>query len=104
MQSTESPPSGSRFSDAADWTRSYWQDHPKRSLETFGRQITMGFAAVAELFVCSLLPSSVNDALGTTLQVTADFDNIAGIYEGNPITVLGLDVGKVDKIVPKGTL
>ncbi|WP_039803351.1 MlaE family ABC transporter permease [Nocardia araoensis] len=51
MQSTESPPSGSRFSGAVDWTRSYWQDHPKRSLETFGRQITMGFAAVAELFV-----------------------------------------------------
>ncbi|MGQ4618196.1 ABC transporter permease [Nocardia sp. R7R-8] len=51
MRSTERPPSGSRFSGAVDWTRSYWQDHPRRSLETFGRQITMGFAAVAELFV-----------------------------------------------------
>ncbi|RDI61507.1 MlaE family ABC transporter permease [Nocardia pseudobrasiliensis] len=36
---------------AVDWTRSYWQDHPKRSLETLGRQMTMGVAAVAELFV-----------------------------------------------------
>ncbi|MFR9753696.1 MlaE family ABC transporter permease [Nocardia sp. 004] len=51
MQSTESPSTGSRFGDAVDWTRSYWRDHPKRSLETFGRQISMGFAAVAELFV-----------------------------------------------------
>ncbi len=50
MQSTESPP-GSRFSDVVDWTKAYWEDHPKRSVETFGRQITMGFAAVAELFV-----------------------------------------------------
>ncbi|MEU1995293.1 MULTISPECIES: MlaD family protein [Nocardia] len=61
-------------------------------------------AAALTIGSCSLLPSSVNNALGTTLQFTADFDNIAGIYEGNPITVLGLDVGKVDKIVPKGTL
>ncbi|MBP2188266.1 MlaE family ABC transporter permease [Nocardia goodfellowii] len=50
MQSTKSPPR-SRFSDAVDWTRGYWEDHPKKSLETFGRQITMGIAAVAELFI-----------------------------------------------------
>jgi phospholipid/cholesterol/gamma-HCH transport system permease protein len=41
----------SRVNAAADWTRAYWQDHPKRSLETFGRQITMGVEAVTELFV-----------------------------------------------------
>ncbi|MBF6213639.1 ABC transporter permease [Nocardia puris] len=39
------------MSEAVDWTRSYWEDHPKRSLETLGRQITMGIAAVAELFI-----------------------------------------------------
>ncbi|WP_199856509.1 ABC transporter permease [Nocardia suismassiliense] len=39
------------MSDAVDWTKGYWADHPKASLETFGRQITMGIAAVAELFV-----------------------------------------------------
>ncbi|MFC9893294.1 MlaE family ABC transporter permease [Nocardia sp. NPDC127579] len=50
MQSTKSPPR-SRISDAVDWTRDYWEDHPKKSLETGGRQITMGIAAVAELFV-----------------------------------------------------
>ncbi|QIS07020.1 MCE family protein [Nocardia brasiliensis] len=61
-------------------------------------------AAALTVGSCSLVPTSVNDALGQTIRITADFENIAGIYEGNPITVLGLDVGKVDKIVPKGTL
>ncbi|MEU2038802.1 MlaD family protein [Nocardia niwae] len=53
---------------------------------------------------CSLLPNAANDALRETTQITADFDNIAGIYEGNPVTVLGLEVGKVEKVTPKGTL
>ena len=58
MQFTTDSPGGpgvvrpaSRMSGALDWTRGYWEDHPKRSVETFGRQITMGIAAVAELFV-----------------------------------------------------
>ncbi|MEU2256383.1 MCE family protein [Nocardia xishanensis] len=59
-------------------------------------------AAALTVGSCSLLPTSVNDALGGTMHITADFENIAGIYEGNPVTVLGLQVGKVDKIVPKG--
>ncbi|MFC8047046.1 MlaE family ABC transporter permease [Nocardia sp. NPDC057353] len=42
---------GSRLSGAVDWTKGYWEDHPKRSLETFGRQILMGIAAVSELFI-----------------------------------------------------
>ncbi|WP_063064541.1 MCE family protein [Nocardia violaceofusca] len=33
-------------------------------------------------------------------HITADFRSIAGVFEGNPITVLGLEVGKVDKLVP----
>ncbi|RJO76952.1 ABC transporter permease [Nocardia panacis] len=51
MQSTESPPRGSRFGIAVDWTKTYLDAHPKRSIETFGRQIGMGFAAIAELVV-----------------------------------------------------
>ncbi|WP_194825239.1 ABC transporter permease [Nocardia sp. XZ_19_231] len=51
MQSTESPPTRSRVSEAADWTKGLWDDHPKKSLETFGRQITMGIEAITELFV-----------------------------------------------------
>ncbi|MFI5541766.1 MlaD family protein [Nocardia sp. NPDC051900] len=53
---------------------------------------------------CSLLPNAANDALRDTTRITADFDNIAGIYEGNPVTVLGLEVGKVEKVTPKDTL
>jgi phospholipid/cholesterol/gamma-HCH transport system permease protein len=51
VQSTESPPTRSRVSEAADWTKGLWDDHPKKSLETFGRQITMGIEAITELFV-----------------------------------------------------
>ncbi len=45
---------------------------------------------------------SVQNAVGGSTHITADFRNIAGVFEGNPITVLGLEVGKVDKIIPKG--
>ncbi|MBF6425146.1 ABC transporter permease [Nocardia cyriacigeorgica] len=51
MQSTKSPPAGSRLSDAVEWTKDYWRDHPKKSLETLGRQMTMGAQAVTELVV-----------------------------------------------------
>ncbi|MFC9874563.1 MlaE family ABC transporter permease [Nocardia salmonicida] len=51
VQSTESPPTRSRVSEAVDWTKGLWDDHPKKSLETFGRQITMGIEAITELFV-----------------------------------------------------
>src|SRR6476646_3461491 len=51
VHSTQSPPARSQVSAAATWTRGYWEDHPKRSLETFGRQITMGIQAIVELVV-----------------------------------------------------
>jgi virulence factor Mce-like protein len=44
--------------------------------------------------------SAVRDAVGQQTHITADFRGIAGMYVGNPVTVLGLPVGKVDKIVP----
>ncbi|MQY20119.1 MlaD family protein [Nocardia macrotermitis] len=33
-------------------------------------------------------------------HITADFTSISGMFEGNPVTVLGLRVGTVDAIVP----
>ncbi|MFD6398948.1 MCE family protein [Nocardia sp. NPDC060249] len=57
-----------------------------------------GGAAALTLGGCSALPTSTPPT-----KITADFENIAGMYEGNEIMVLGLAVGKVDKIVPKGT-
>ncbi|MFJ4655961.1 MlaE family ABC transporter permease [Nocardia sp. NPDC088792] len=44
-------PTESRANLALDWAKGYWRDHPQASLETGGRMITMGVAAVAELFI-----------------------------------------------------
>ncbi|MFE6925244.1 MCE family protein [Nocardia sp. NPDC057663] len=63
----------------------------------------MAGATVLALGSCSLLPDEFGDALNPSTEITADFENIAGMYEGNEIMVLGLAVGKVDKIIPKGT-
>ncbi|WP_063002309.1 MCE family protein [Nocardia mikamii] len=35
-------------------------------------------------------------------HITADFRDTAGIFDGNPVTVLGLRIGTVDKIIPHG--
>ena len=37
-----------------------------------------------------------------TVTVTAQFGNAAGLYEDNTVAVLGMPVGKVTKITPKG--
>ncbi|WP_043659853.1 MlaD family protein [Nocardia thailandica] len=76
--------------------------NPLRSARFVARSMMIGATALA-LGSCSLMPSSFDDALNRSTKITADFDNIAGMYEGNEIMVLGLAVGKVDKIVPKGT-
>lgn len=39
---------------------------------------------------------------GGHLTVTAQFDSAAGLYEGNVVAVLGMPVGKVKKVTPKG--
>ncbi|MFI9503421.1 MCE family protein [Nocardia sp. NPDC052566] len=48
---------------------------------------------------CSLVPSSVQNALGATMRITADFAGVPGIFEGNKVTVLGMAVGRIDTIV-----
>lgn len=39
---------------------------------------------------------------GGHITVTAQFDSAAGLYEGNVVAVLGMPVGKVRKVTPKG--
>ncbi|MDZ4270910.1 MAG: MlaD family protein [Mycobacterium sp.] len=56
--------------------------------------------AVAVLAAAAGL-SLVADRLDT-ISVTAQFDSAAGLYEGNTVAVLGMPVGAVTKIVPKG--
>lgn len=36
------------------------------------------------------------------ITVTAQFDSASGLYEGNVVAVLGMPVGKVTKITPRG--
>jgi virulence factor Mce-like protein len=38
-----------------------------------------------------------------TITVTAQFDSAAGLYEGNTVAVLGMPVGQVTDITPKGS-
>ncbi|MEV0102351.1 MlaD family protein, partial [Nocardia sp. NPDC050789] len=45
--------------------------------------------------------ASAPDPLGGAQHFTADFLSVAGVFEGNPITVLGLEVGKVDRVVTR---
>jgi ABC-type transporter Mla subunit MlaD len=33
-------------------------------------------------------------------HITADFRSTAGIFDGNPVAVLGLQIGTVDTIIP----
>lgn len=73
----------------------------RTTLSRMGKAVMIGAATLA-VGSCSIVPIGVKDAVGQTQHFTADFLNIAGMFEGNPITVLGLEVGEVDKIVPKG--
>lgn len=61
-------------------------------------------AAVCAVITASASCGAVPNPIADKLHVTADFENIAGMYVGNDVSVLGMPVGKVDKITPKGTL
>ncbi|MFE3544761.1 MCE family protein [Nocardia sp. NPDC059177] len=56
---------------------------------------------------CALLPDSMNE-LGNRLlseqkRISADFDNVAGLYAGNEVAILGVPVGVVDSVTPRGS-
>ncbi|MFD3596329.1 MCE family protein [Nocardia sp. NPDC058640] len=62
------------------------------------RSIAAGGLVLA-LGSCSL---PFGDVLSSKTKITADFQSAAGMYEGNDVMILGVKVGTVDKIVPKG--
>ncbi|MBF6136964.1 MCE family protein [Nocardia otitidiscaviarum] len=66
---------------------------------TFRATLTTCFA-VATLLTTSC--SSPSSPIGQK-RITADFRSIAGVFEGNPVTVLGVEVGRVDKVNPRST-
>ncbi|EGD55888.1 MCE family protein [Gordonia neofelifaecis] len=68
------------------------------------------FAAVAVVAVtaltvtgCSLMPATWTAALGQAKTVTAYFDDVSGIFEGNDVAVLGMPVGRITSVEPQGT-
>jgi virulence factor Mce-like protein len=61
--------------------------------------IAVGLAVVV---VAAAVGWSVLSDRLDTFSVTAQFDSAAGLYEGNTVAVLGMPVGSVTKIVPKG--
>lgn len=51
---------------------------------------------------CSFIPADWKVGLGQAIEVTAYFDNVAGLYESNDVAVLGMPVGQVTKVEPQG--
>ena len=51
---------------------------------------------------CSMIPAGWTTALGSAIEVTAYFDNVAGLYESNDVAVLGMPVGQVTSVEPQG--
>lgn len=67
---------------------------------------TKVLAIGAVLLVVAVVSAAVlwnvtKEQLGT-VKLTAQFDNAAGLYENNTVAVLGMPVGEVTKITPKG--
>ncbi|MFD3592986.1 MCE family protein [Nocardia sp. NPDC058640] len=63
--------------------------------------------AAAVMSGCSLLPSSVSNLgeryLGENKRISADFESVAGLYVGNEVAVLGVPVGVVESVTPRGS-
>jgi phospholipid/cholesterol/gamma-HCH transport system substrate-binding protein len=75
-------------------------DAENRSLEIgTGLFVLLGFAALA--FLTTQLPSSGLrlHAPGAGFEVTARFDNVGDLKVGAPVTMAGVRIGQVDRIV-----
>lgn len=56
---------------------------------------------VGALIVAGIVANQFNP-FGGHITVTAQFDSAAGLYEDNVVAVLGMPVGKITKVTPKG--
>lgn len=71
-----------------------------------GRRRTLLAALLAGLLLvssCSLIPYSTKASLGLVNEHIAYFDNVAGLYDGNDVAVLGMPIGRVLSVEPQGT-
>ncbi|MEU8898811.1 MCE family protein [Nocardia sp. NPDC048505] len=69
-------------------------------------RLTVAAVAAVLLAGCSMLPHGLTSLPDRLLRqektLTADFENVAGLYVGNEVSVLGLPVGRVTELVPRG--
>ncbi|MET7770107.1 MCE family protein [Nocardia sp. NPDC005366] len=64
------------------------------------------FLRIAAVAVIGAVAGCAGDSIGLgddTTTVTAAFDNAAGLYVGNAVAVLGMPVGKVTAVQPRGS-
>lgn len=66
------------------------------------RIVALAAIGIAVALVVTVLVVRLAKDRLDTITVTAQFDSAAGLYEGNTVAVLGMPVGKVTKINPKG--
>jgi virulence factor Mce-like protein len=59
-------------------------------------------ALIAGALIVTAAAAYYFNPFGGHITVTAQFDSAAGLYEGNVVAVLGMPVGKVRKVTPKG--
>lgn len=63
----------------------------------------MGLAAALALCLAAAVAVVVLKPVGGKTEVIAYFDNSNGIYEGDDVMIVGVPVGKIDKIEPQPT-
>ncbi len=76
-------------------------DHERRTVTmTIGRKVLLGVLAVV-LAIALVVVGWTVFLKSTTNTFTAYFGSVASLYEGDPVRVLGVNVGSVSKITPR---
>lgn len=78
------------------------KDHSNKAGATLAVKVVAVIAAVAAIAGVAGAAWWYLRSDEDTITVTAQFDSASGLYEGNVVAVLGMPVGKVTKINPKG--
>lgn len=67
------------------------------------RKVRIATAAVVVTAAAAATVIGVTHVGDESFTVTAQFEDTVGLYQGNAVSILGMQVGKVTSIVPKGT-